>query len=137
MIDERSGVTWQLVSDKVFDKHLQLSCREAESQAGDRSYHCVTPDCSGWCLYDNTPPPVINGQVVMPPRWYDFRCPICLKTNCMKCRAVHDGEDCLQYQQRIKERAQNDENAELAVKELEVSIVNITGSIIIGPCTYR
>jgi RanBP-type and C3HC4-type zinc finger-containing protein 1 len=112
----------QLVSDGVFERHLQLSSREAESQAGEGSYHCVTPDCRGWCLYDPQPPEPINGKIVIPRRWYEFWCPVCSKPNCMQCRAIHPGEDCQQYQQRLKEKASNDKNAELAMKELEVAL---------------
>jgi hypothetical protein len=40
----------------------------------------------------------------------------------MQCRAIHPGEDCQQYQQGINEKAVNDKNAQLAVKELEVKL---------------
>ncbi|KAF3835976.1 hypothetical protein F7725_028534 [Dissostichus mawsoni] len=43
----------------------------AESRC-EGSYHCATPDCAGWCVYEDT----VNV----------FHCPVCTKHNCLICK---------------------------------------------------
>jgi len=96
----------QLVSDDVYEKHLQLSAREAES-CDAHSYHCATPDCAGWCSYEDD----VNS----------FFCYRCHRFNCLTCRAIHDGKDCLEYQRELRENKYKDKAAMLAQSTLEVA----------------
>jgi len=101
-----SGFT-QLVSEEVYEKHLQLSAREAESRDA-HSYHCATPDCTGWCSYDDD----VN----------TFFCYVCRRFNCLTCRAIHDGQNCLEYQRELRAKKYKDPAAMLANSTLEVMI---------------
>lgn len=74
-----------LVPPAVYERHLQRSVKQAESTLPN-TYHCRTRDCAGWCVYE----PEVNV----------FRCPACLRTNCLTCRAVHEGLDCAAHQAR-------------------------------------
>ncbi|GFR93940.1 RanBP-type and C3HC4-type zinc finger-containing protein 1 [Elysia marginata] len=42
-----------LVPEDMFFKYLQRSLDQAESQM-QNSYHCKTPNCPGWCVYEDT-----------------------------------------------------------------------------------
>jgi len=107
-----AGDVLQLVSDEVYEKHLQLSTRQAESQ-DSHSYHCATPDCAGWCSYDDD----VN----------TFFCYMCHRLNCLTCRAVHDGINCLQYQRKLRAEKYKDPAAMLANSTLEVPAFLISG----------
>ncbi|XP_076470745.1 ranBP-type and C3HC4-type zinc finger-containing protein 1-like isoform X2 [Babylonia areolata] len=85
-----------LVPEQVYEKYLRRSLDVAESQASN-SYHCKTPDCRGWCLYED----LVNF----------FRCPVCQQENCLTCRAIHQGMNCKQYQDDLRIRAANDKAA--------------------------
>ncbi|XP_077993540.1 ranBP-type and C3HC4-type zinc finger-containing protein 1-like isoform X2 [Glandiceps talaboti] len=93
-----------LVSPANFQKYLQRGLHTAENQAAD-SYHCKTPDCQGWCYYDD------NNNF--------FPCPICGKQNCLTCKAIHEGLNCKQYQDDLKRRAANDTAAKQTQLMLE------------------
>lgn len=93
-----------LVSDEVYQKHLQRSLILAESQAPN-SYHCATPNCAGWCLYED--------EVNM------FYCATCQHWNCLTCRAIHEKMDCIQYQRKMKAKFHKDYNARMAQSSLE------------------
>ena len=95
----------QLVTDDVYEKHLQLSSREAESRDA-HSYHCGTPDCLGWCTYDDD----VNS----------FFCYVCHHTNCLTCRAIHENQNCLEYQRELRAKKYKDPAAMLANSTLEV-----------------
>jgi hypothetical protein len=82
--------TIQLVSEEVYERHLHLSTREAEGQAS-QSYHCKTPDCAGWCTFE-------DGVST-------FFCYTCRRLNCLLCEAVHEGEECGDYQRRLRAEA--------------------------------
>jgi len=99
---------FQLVTEEVYEKHLQLSCREAESKDA-HSYHCATPDCSGWCSYDDD----VN----------TFFCYICHRVNCLTCHAIHDGQNCLEYQRELRAKKYRDPAAMLANSTLEVLVI--------------
>lgn len=75
-----------LVSAEVYEHHLSRSVKTAESQALN-SFHCQTADCPGWCVLED------NVNV--------FLCPVCGHTNCLNCRAIHEGKNCLQYQDEL------------------------------------
>ncbi|XP_065676325.1 ranBP-type and C3HC4-type zinc finger-containing protein 1-like isoform X2 [Hydra vulgaris] len=79
-----------------YDKYLQRSLRVAES-SNSNSFHCRKPNCPGWCYYEDE----VNF----------FDCPICESRNCLTCRAIHLDKTCKEYQDELKIKAQNDENA--------------------------
>jgi len=84
-----------LVSAPVFEKHQKKSVKEAEANI-QNTFHCKTPDCAGWTVMDD------NVNI--------FKCPLCKRTNCITCQAIHDGMDCKQYQQYMLVDSQ-DENS--------------------------
>uniref|UniRef100_A0A3B5L911 RanBP-type and C3HC4-type zinc finger-containing protein 1 n=1 Tax=Xiphophorus couchianus TaxID=32473 RepID=A0A3B5L911_9TELE len=85
-----------LVPLEEYERWLQRSLSVAESRC-EGSYHCATPDCPGWCVYEDT----VNV----------FHCPICRKHNCLICKAIHEGMNCKQYQDDLAARAINDSAA--------------------------
>lgn len=86
-----------LLSKSDYDEHLAKSLRIAENQIVN-SFHCKTPDCKGWCIYEDD----VNV----------FKCPICRLENCLTCRVIHDGLNCKQYQMMMKANIDaNPENA--------------------------
>ncbi|XP_031627037.1 uncharacterized protein LOC116343233 [Contarinia nasturtii] len=86
-----------LLSKSEYDEHLAKSLRIAENQI-ENSFHCKTPDCKGWCIYEDD----VNA----------FKCPICRLENCLTCRVIHDGLDCKQYQNMMENNVEsNPENA--------------------------
>ncbi|XP_038126417.1 ranBP-type and C3HC4-type zinc finger-containing protein 1 [Cyprinodon tularosa] len=85
-----------LVSPEEYERWLQRSLSVAESRC-EGSYHCATPDCPGWCVYEDT----VNV----------FHCPVCRKHNCLICKAIHEGMNCKQYQDDLTARAINDSAA--------------------------
>ncbi|XP_042562663.1 ranBP-type and C3HC4-type zinc finger-containing protein 1 [Clupea harengus] len=82
-----------LVSVEEYEQWLQRGLSVAESRC-EGSYHCATPDCLGWCVYEDT----VN----------TFHCPVCKKHNCLLCKAIHEGMNCKQYQDDLAARAIND-----------------------------
>jgi len=96
-----------LVSPVVFEKHQKKSVKEAEANIKN-AYHCKTPDCAGWTVIDD------NVNI--------FKCPLCKRTNCITCQAIHDGMDCKQYQQYMLVDAQ-DENSK-KTKEWMDDLIN-------------
>uniref|UniRef100_A0A3P9LA94 RanBP-type and C3HC4-type zinc finger-containing protein 1 n=1 Tax=Oryzias latipes TaxID=8090 RepID=A0A3P9LA94_ORYLA len=85
-----------LVSAEEYERWLQRGLSMAESRC-EGSYHCATPDCLGWCVYEDT----VNV----------FHCPVCRKHNCLVCKAIHEGMNCKQYQDDLAVRAINDSAA--------------------------
>lgn len=77
----------------------------AEGQA-DNSYHCATPDCIGWCMYEDD----VNS----------FYCETCGHWNCITCRAIHENVDCITFQRQLKATLGKDFAAKLAESSLEV-----------------
>ncbi|XP_048338527.1 sharpin isoform X1 [Sphaerodactylus townsendi] len=82
-----------LVSQGEYERFLERRLAVAESRA-QNSYHCQTADCLGWCIYEDD----VN----------DFRCPICWALNCLVCKAIHEGMNCKEYQDKLQYQAQND-----------------------------
>ena len=97
---------FQLLSPQDFDKFLNRSLATAESQAAN-SFHCKTPNCQGWCVYEDN----VN----------TFYCPVCKQPNCLTCKAIHADMNCKEYQDDLKRRAQNDEAARQTQQFLEVN----------------
>ncbi|XP_074549961.1 ranBP-type and C3HC4-type zinc finger-containing protein 1 [Halichoeres trimaculatus] len=85
-----------LVPAEEYERWLQRGLSVAESRC-EGSYHCATPDCLGWCVYEDT----VNV----------FHCPVCRKHNCLICKAIHEGMNCKQYQDDLAVRAKNDSEA--------------------------
>ncbi|KAM3841627.1 sharpin isoform 2-T2 [Vipera latastei] len=84
----RALVTWD-----EYERFLERRLAVAESRA-QNSYHCRTADCLGWCVYEDD----VN----------EFRCPICWALNCLVCKAIHEGMNCKQYQDKLRSQAHND-----------------------------
>ncbi|XP_029313853.1 ranBP-type and C3HC4-type zinc finger-containing protein 1 [Cottoperca gobio] len=85
-----------LVPAEEYERWLQRGLSVAESRC-EGSYHCATPDCPGWCVYEDT----VNV----------FHCPVCTKLNCLICKSIHEGMNCKQYQDDLAARAVNDSAA--------------------------
>lgn len=86
-----------MLTKEEHDEHLAKSLRVAENQI-ENSFHCRTPNCKGWCIFDDN----VN----------QFKCPICSLINCLTCRVIHDGLNCKQYQDMIKNNVDgNPENS--------------------------
>uniref|UniRef100_A0A8C0IRC4 RING-type domain-containing protein n=1 Tax=Chelonoidis abingdonii TaxID=106734 RepID=A0A8C0IRC4_CHEAB len=94
-----------LVSVEEYKRFLERGLTAAERRT-QNSYHCKTPDCKGWCIYEDT----VN----------EFRCPICWGLNCLLCKAIHEGQDCSQYQDTLQLQAQNDAAARQTSDMLQV-----------------
>lgn len=62
----------QLVEPEVYQQYLAKSIAQAENNAGNNAFHCKTPDCPGWCIYDDD----VN----------NFLCPVCGANNCLTCQ---------------------------------------------------
>ena len=60
-----------MVSPAVYEKHQKKSMKEAEANMKN-TFHCKTPDCAGWTIYDD------NVNI--------FKCPLCNKNNCITCQ---------------------------------------------------
>lgn len=61
----------QLLSEEEHARFLELRLSIAESRS-DHSFHCQTPNCRGWCIYEDD----VN----------QFPCELCGETNCILCR---------------------------------------------------
>ncbi|XP_017283862.1 ranBP-type and C3HC4-type zinc finger-containing protein 1 [Kryptolebias marmoratus] len=85
-----------LLPAEEYERWLQRGLSVAESRC-EGSYHCASPDCVGWCVYEDT----VNV----------FHCPVCRKHNCLICKAIHEGMNCKQYQDDLAARAINDSAA--------------------------
>lgn len=60
-----------LVAPALYDQYLARSVTQAENKI-DKSFHCKTPDCKGWCIFEDN----VN----------EFRCPVCRRVNCLTCQ---------------------------------------------------
>ncbi|GFY60078.1 ranBP-type and C3HC4-type zinc finger-containing protein 1 [Trichonephila inaurata madagascariensis] len=98
-----------LVTPDVYERHLQRSMALAESQARD-SFHCKTPDCPGWCLFEDN----VN----------TFLCPVCKHTNCLTCAAIHEGRNCRQYQDHLALSCDTSEEAKKTKEYLQNMVEN-------------
>jgi len=89
-----------LVTPEIYDKYLQKSMKIAES-AMKNSYHCLTPDCNGWCELDDE-----NVKT--------FTCYVCKQNNCLECKVIHKNETCDDYKNRVVQN-ENDKLSEEAL----------------------
>lgn len=75
-----------LVSTETYLEFLTKSLDQAEATNAN-AYHCKTPNCPLWVEID---------ELVT-----EFTCPRCNRENCIKCKAVHQGTSCDDYQEMI------------------------------------
>jgi len=93
-----------LLSTNDYETFLSRSLSHAETQSSS-SFHCKTPDCIGWCEYE-------DGVNI-------FTCPVCHAKNCLTCQAIHDPKDCAEYQNEIKHKAATDHEAKKTKAAIE------------------
>ncbi|XP_034178702.2 uncharacterized protein LOC117603543 [Osmia lignaria lignaria] len=94
-----------LVEPEIYQQHLAKSIAQAENNAGNNAFHCKTPDCPGWCIYDDD----VN----------NFLCPVCGVNNCLTCQAIHAGKNCKQYQQELRLSKETDQESRRTAVMLE------------------
>ncbi|XP_025788480.1 ranBP-type and C3HC4-type zinc finger-containing protein 1 [Puma concolor] len=82
-----------LLPPEDYQRFLDLGVSIAENRSAF-SYHCKTPDCKGWCFFEDD----VN----------EFTCPVCFHVNCLLCKAIHEQMNCKDYQDDLALRAQND-----------------------------
>ncbi|KAM5245708.1 ranBP-type and C3HC4-type zinc finger-containing protein 1 isoform 6-T6 [Ctenodactylus gundi] len=93
-----------LLSPEDYQRFLDLSVSIAENRSA-LSYHCKTPDCKGWCFFEDD----VN----------EFTCPVCFRVNCLLCKAIHERMNCKEYQDDLALRAQNDTAARQTTEMLQ------------------
>ncbi|XP_076786094.1 ranBP-type and C3HC4-type zinc finger-containing protein 1 isoform X3 [Arvicanthis niloticus] len=96
-----------LLSPEDYQRFLDLGVSIAENRS-TLSYHCKTPDCRGWCFFEDD----VN----------EFTCPVCTRVNCLLCKAIHEGMNCREYQDDLTLRAQNDVAARQTTEMLRVML---------------
>ncbi|OWK03536.1 RBCK1 [Cervus elaphus hippelaphus] len=96
-----------LLSPEDYQRFLDLGISIAENRSAF-SYHCKTPDCKGWCFFEDD----VN----------EFPCPVCFHVNCLLCKAVHEQMNCKEYQDDLALRAQNDMAARQTTEMLRVRL---------------
>lgn len=99
----------ELLTEEDHQRFLELRLSIAESRS-EHSFHCQTPNCRGWCIYEDE----VN----------EFLCELCNETNCILCRAIHEGMNCKDYQEDLRIRAQNDEAAQKTTQMLQSMLQN-------------
>ena len=65
---------------------------------------------------------IVEGGVSMKMKQIFFSCPICCKTNCLTCKAIHEGMNCHEYQDDLQIRAENDVAAKQTSGAIQVTI---------------
>ncbi|XP_068450568.1 ranBP-type and C3HC4-type zinc finger-containing protein 1 [Clinocottus analis] len=98
-----------LLTDEEHLRFLELRLSIAESRS-EHSFHCQTPNCRGWCIYEDE----VN----------EFHCELCAQSNCILCRAIHNGMNCKDYQDDLRIRAENDQAAQQTKQMLENLLQN-------------
>lgn len=96
-----------LLSPEDYQRFLDLGVSIAENRS-TLSYHCKTPDCRGWCFFEDD----VN----------EFTCPVCTRVNCLLCKAIHEHMNCKEYQDDLALRAQNDVAARQTTEMLRVML---------------
>lgn len=71
-----------LIPLESYRRYLNISLASAEA-ATPNAYHCKTPNCRYWVEID--------------PGVEMFQCGVCHRENCVKCKAVHQGISCQDY----------------------------------------
>ncbi|XP_078300305.1 ranBP-type and C3HC4-type zinc finger-containing protein 1 isoform X2 [Panthera onca] len=97
-----------LLPPEDYQRFLDLGVSIAENRSAF-SYHCKTPDCKGWCFFEDD----VN----------EFTCPVCFHVNCLLCKAIHEQMNCKEYQDDLALRAQNDVAARQTTEMLRCHIV--------------
>jgi len=100
-----------LVPEDVYERYLQRSVAVAENKITN-SFHCKTPDCRGWCVYEDD----VNL----------FACPVCAHTNCLTCQAIHEGLNCKNYQEKLALDAETDPDTRKSHEFLQSMLDNNT-----------
>ncbi|TNN78717.1 RanBP-type and C3HC4-type zinc finger-containing protein 1 [Liparis tanakae] len=98
-----------LLTDEERQRFQDLRLSIAESRS-EHSFHCQTPNCRGWCIYEDE----VN----------HFHCALCNQTNCILCRAIHNDMNCKDYQDDLRARAINDQAAQQTEQMLESLLQN-------------
>ncbi|CAN9511865.1 unnamed protein product [Ophioblennius macclurei] len=98
-----------LLTEEELQRFMELRLSIAESRS-DHSFHCQTPNCRGWCIYEDAVD--------------QFYCDLCNETNCILCRAIHTNMNCKDYQDDLRIRADNDEAAKKTKQMLESMLQN-------------
>ncbi|CAF0758133.1 unnamed protein product [Adineta ricciae] len=93
---------------RLVDKLNEIGVRWAESR--HKTFHCITPDCGQWWFIEQ-----VQGNNIV-------YCDGCKHWICMTCVAVHEGQNCLEYQEDLKIRAANDATARKDQEHLEEMI---------------
>ncbi|XP_065422356.1 ranBP-type and C3HC4-type zinc finger-containing protein 1 isoform X2 [Chrysemys picta bellii] len=114
-IDEKYSCTGQLLEREIkallsaaeYQHFLDLGVSIAENRSRS-SYHCKTPDCRGWCIFEDD----VN----------EFACPVCQKVNCLLCKAIHETMNCKEYQDDLKRQAQDDQAARQTTEMLTLMV---------------
>ena len=71
------------------------------------TFHCQTADCTGWAVIED------NVNI--------FKCPVCRRTNCLTCQAIHDDfANCKEYQDRVNDAAETDDDAKRTKEMIDV-----------------
>ncbi|XP_032151243.1 ranBP-type and C3HC4-type zinc finger-containing protein 1 isoform X2 [Sapajus apella] len=96
-----------LLTPEDYQRFLDLGISIAENRSAF-SYHCKTPDCKGWCFFEDD----VN----------EFTCPVCFHVNCLLCKAIHEQMNCKEYQEDLALRAQNDVAALQTTEMLKVML---------------
>lgn len=96
-----------LLSPEDYERFLDLGVSIAENRS-TLSYHCKTPDCRGWCFFEDD----VN----------EFTCPVCTRVNCLLCKAIHEHMNCREYQDDLAHRARNDVAAQQTTEMLRVML---------------
>nr|XP_035154082.2 ranBP-type and C3HC4-type zinc finger-containing protein 1 isoform X2 [Callithrix jacchus] len=96
-----------LLTAEDYQRFLDLGISIAENRSAF-SYHCKTPDCKGWCFFEDD----VN----------EFTCPVCFHVNCLLCKAIHEQMNCKEYQEDLALRAQNDVAARQTTEMLKVML---------------
>ncbi|XP_055640865.1 ranBP-type and C3HC4-type zinc finger-containing protein 1-like [Toxorhynchites rutilus septentrionalis] len=115
-----------LLSDGDYSVYLGRSLTKAENLA-ENAFHCKTPDCVGWCLIEN------DAQL--------FECPVCSAKNCLRCKVIHSGMSCEDYQDILTgnfENRRSEEAMQCLVASGEAMHCPFCGVIImkIAGCDY-
>lgn len=90
-----------LVSKEIFEKHLKKSLKIAE-HVNELNFHCRGLNCENFVE--------LEGDVT------SFECKACGQINCVRCKAIHPGKSCQEYQEEahpeLKDSRLKNENKE-------------------------
>jgi len=113
----------QLLTEQELEKVHSRGLNLAEGQ--EQSYHCKTPDCKGFCFYEDGVRIYLlfwDGYICML-QVNEFKCMVCSKINCLICKAIHTPMTCNEYQEDLRIKAANDKAAQETKKMIEVGLL--------------